>query len=179
MPEFDLESVQIFMNDIAAEMDRCDNGEGMECATLDDALVHYGDLCCKLAWQIQRWGQEVFAGRVAYDPEVEKLWRERGSRLYSRAWQLRGVGQEAEEPCYTLEGRTHLEVGLGELSRILMRWVSPRKAVGPAARQGIDLDSDSAEVVRRRIDSLPSLPSDWEPADPAQREMYRKLRSSC
>ena len=38
-------------------MDRCDNGEGMECATLDDSLVHDGDLCLRLVGRIQLWGK--------------------------------------------------------------------------------------------------------------------------
>ncbi len=178
MTTFDLSAVREFTADLAAQMDRCDNGEGMECATLDGALYHYGEFCFTLSYEIRRWGLEVFAGRVEFDPEVENLWREKGRRVYSRALQMRAIGEKAEVPCYSLDGQRFLEAALWDLHRLLKGWVTPKRAVGPSARLGLDLDPAAAEEAKRRIDSLPHLPADWQPDEQGQREMYRKLRTT-
>ncbi len=85
MTTFDLAEVRDFTADIDARMDRCDNGEEMECTTEDIALRRYAEFCCELRDGLRRWGQAVFSGRVAFDSEVERDLLDAARRLYSRA----------------------------------------------------------------------------------------------
>ena len=43
-----------FTADLENRLTRCDNGEGMECATLDAALQHYTESCCRFAEEVRR-----------------------------------------------------------------------------------------------------------------------------
>lgn len=176
MTTFDLVEVRNFTAELGARMNRCDNGEGMECASLDDALRHYAALCCQFREGVRQWGQAVFAGRVAFDPAVESVWLTEGVQLYARAIEMLAYGQKAEVPCYVLEGQAVLQSALWELGRLLGGWVAPKVAVGPAARQGLPSSADTAEETRKRIESLPPLPADWQPADLRQRGQFKKLR---
>lgn len=177
MTTFDLDEVRGFAADLDSQMDRCDNGEGMECATLDAALHHYAKLCCKFREGVREWGRAVFSGRVEFDPEVEMAWVTEGRRLFLRAFEIWNGGQKSQIPCYMLEGQVMLQAALWDLYRLLTPWVRPKLAVGPAARLGGGLDPAKAEEARRRIASLPPLPADWQPDDPRQQSLYRKLRT--
>lgn len=175
---FDVTEVGSFTDDLAAQMDRCDNGEGMECATLDSALIHYARLCCNLDKAIRLWAREVFAGRVAFDPEVEAIWLSKGLRLLCRAMDMVTRGIDSEDPCYFLEGQQVLIASVMDLHRLLKGWVTPKTAVGPSARHGLPLSLPEAEEARRRVAALPSLPTDWKPNVQRQCELYRKLKSN-
>lgn len=176
MTTFDLVDVQDFIAGLDAQMARCQNGEGMECATVDDALRHHADLCCTFCEGVRQWGYGVFTGRVVYDPEAERLLRQEGERLRARSEDWYRIAHRAELPCYILEGKDLLGPALCALRRLLKTWVSPRLAVGPAARRSLKPDASSITESRRRIDSLPALPADWEPDDPQQRAVRRVLR---
>ena len=127
----------------------------MECAALDAVLRRYSSLCREFCEQVREWGRAVFAGRVEFDPEVERVWREEGSRLHSFAMEAWKCGEAAQGQCDLLEGQGDLLAAIGDLDRLLGRWVTPRLAVGPSARQGLILDPSRAEEVLRRIASLP------------------------
>lgn len=176
MTTFDLAEVRGFVADLTASLNRCDNGEGLECASLDDELRHYAARCCDFREGVRDWGRAVFAGRVAFDPAVERVWQEEGSRLYDRAWELSGYGRDAEGSCYCLEGQLALQSALWHLDQLLANWVTPKLAVGPAARQEIPLSPADAEDARRRIESLSPLPADWQPTDPRQQRQLKKFR---
>jgi len=176
MTTFDLAEVRGFVADLEARMERCDNGEGMECAGLDDTLRHYAALCCTFREGVRQWGRAVFAGRVALDPEVERVWLEDGVRLYSRAVEMLAYGQTAEVPCWELEGQAVLQSALWDLYQLLNGWVTPKRAVGPSARQGLPLTPAAAAVARRRVELLPPLPAEWQPDDARQKRRYSKLR---
>jgi hypothetical protein len=176
MVTFDLAEVRDYATDLDARMNRCDNGEGMECANLDDALRHYAALCCEFRERVRQWGRAVFAGRVGFDPEVERVWRQEGMRLYSRSVEMLAYGQESEVSCYSLDGPAVLQSALWDLSQLLNTWVSPKLAVGPSARQGLTLTPVDSEEVRRRVDELPPLPVEWQPTDPRQRKQFERLR---
>jgi hypothetical protein len=178
MTTFDLAEVRGFAADLDAQMDRCDNGEGMECATLDAALSRYADLCCGFRDAVRQWGRAVFAGRVAFDPEVERAWQDEAVRLYYRARGMLQQAQESEGQCYTLEGRTFLQAALWNLYRLLTGWVTPKLAVGPSARRESAPNSVAIDEVRRRVASLPPLPSSWQPDHQSQRKRYREPRKS-
>jgi hypothetical protein len=177
MTTFDLTEVRAFAADLDARMDRCDNGEGMECATLDASLSRYAELCCAYINEVRQWGRAVFTGQVEFDREVERVLLDEGSRLQSRAKALCARGQRAEGPCYVIEGHRSLQAALWELDRLLRPWVTPARAIGPLARQGLTLDDPVAEEASRRVASLPPLPEDWQPSDPRLRAMYRKPRT--
>ncbi|WP_406697861.1 hypothetical protein V5E97_03335 [Singulisphaera sp. Ch08] len=178
MKTFDLAEVRNFAAYLDSQMRLCDNGEGIECSTLDIALQHYAKLCCDYSNEVRQWGREIFTGRVAFDPKVEQAWREEGLRLFSRALEMASHGQSVEGPCYILDGQKLLWAALFKLHRLLDGWVTPKLAVGPSARQGLALNPSAAEEAHRRIDSLPPLPRDWQPVAPHQQALYRKLRTS-
>src|SRR2546423_11250661 len=135
---FDLGDVRRFTADLDARMDRCDNGEGMECANLDGTLRHYAVLCCEFCEHCRQWGRAIFAGQSAFDPEVERLWIDEGVRLYGRAQELWTYGQQmAQEKCFVLESGAVLGSALRWLEHLLFAWVTPKLAVAPLARRGI------------------------------------------
>jgi hypothetical protein len=127
MTTFDLAEVRNFTANLRAQMDRCDNGEGMMCAILDAALKHYAKECCTFWDAVRRWGREVFAGRVSFDPNVEQLWLAEGYQLYNRAKGMATHGQRAELPCYSLDGQALLRSALWDLYRLLTGWVTPKE----------------------------------------------------
>ena len=178
MTTFELEEVRGFAAELNAQMDRCDNGEGMECATLESALRHYAGLCCRFRDRVREWGRAVFYGHAAFDPQVETAWLDEGLQLYMRAFELWKHGQRHAIACYMLEGQIVLQAALWDLHRLIKQWVSPKRAVGLSARLVVDLDPAQAERVRRQIESLPPLPADWRPDDPQQQRVYRMLKNS-
>lgn len=177
MTTFDLAEVRDFAAVLTARLDHCDNGEGMECATLDAALQHYAQLCCEFRGQVREWGRAVFTGRVAFDPGVDAVFRAEAGKLYARAFELAEYGRRAEVPCYVLDGRAALHAALWDLHRLLNPWVTPGRAVGVGARHEPVTPAEVAEG-RRRLDALPPLPADWQPEDARQRRAFRKLRTS-
>lgn len=176
MTTFDLAEVRGFTADLNARMDRCENGEGMECSNLDDTLRHYASLCCDFRDAVRQWGRAVFSGRAAFDPEVEEKWLLEGCLLWNRAKDMLAYGDEAEVPCYVLDGKAALRSALLGVQQLLVEWVTPKLAVGPSARRKLTLKPAVSEEVRRRIASLPPLPPDWQPADARQQRQYKKLR---
>lgn len=165
MTTFDLVEVRSFVADLDSRMKRCDNGESMECADLDGALRHYALLCCELRESVRQWGRVVFAGRAAYDPEVEHVWLDECARLYSGALKMLDYSIPLEVPCYILDGQDVLKSALWDLDQLLAGWVTPKLAVGPSARQGLELTPHAALETHRRISALSPLPSNWRPAD--------------
>lgn len=173
MTTFDLPEIRGFTANLVARLNQCDNGERMQCATLDAALRHYAALCCEYRDGVRQWGQAIFAGRAAFDPDVERVLRDEGGRLYARAVELLGRGRKAEGACYALDGDAVLRAELWELRRLLDGWVTPKLSVGPAARRGLALTPEAAAEAKRRVEALPPLPADWQPADPRQQRLKR------
>lgn len=176
IPTFDLAEVRRFAADLDARLERCDNGEGVGCANLDDALRHYAKLCCEFCEEVRRWGRAVFAGQVAFDPAVEQVWLDEGVRLHQRASELWAYGREKEGVCFVLEGGAALGSALWYLEQMLAHWVTPKRAVAPLARLGLASTPTLTEETRERIEALRPLPADWQPADPRQRVVFRHLQ---
>jgi hypothetical protein len=176
MKSFDLAEVRHFTADLASRMSRCDNGEGMECSTLEDTLLHYAALCCEYRENVRAWGRAVFSGEIEFDSEVERIWREEGKQLRASAVEVLGYGQKAEGPCYVLDGQAALQAALWNLEKLLKKWVTPKLAVSPSARQRITFSDAEAAEVKRRMDALPPLPVDWQPADPKQQQQLKMLQ---
>lgn len=176
MPTFDVAEVRDFAADMDARMDRCDSGEGVECANLDGALRHYANLCCEFGESVREWGRAVFSGEAAFDPEVERIWLDEGVRLYRRATELWAYGQNLEGKCFVLEGGATLGSALWRLERLLSDWVTPKRAIAPLVRLGVVVNAGDAEQVQERVDALPPLSRDWQPSDPRQRSRLKLLR---
>ena len=174
MTNFDLLSVRAYAASIDDQMERCDNGEGIFCATLDASLRRYAGIACEFRETVRQWGRAVFAGRAAYDIEVERAFLDKTARLYRRLLALWHRASRSEEPCYTLEGHIVLQAALFDLRRLLDNWTQPKKAVSPSARTRVDASAEAREI----LSSLPSLPTDWKPDDTAQQKAYRQLRNS-
>lgn len=176
MTTYDLAEVRFFTADVDARMNRCDNGEGMECANLDGTLRQYAILCCEFHEQVRRWGRAIFYGQAAFDPAVENLWLSEGQELFRRASQLWDHGQEMEGECFVLESGAALGSALWRLERLLNAWVTPRPAVAPLARYGIPMTPAAKEEAQKRIAALPPLAADWQPSNPRGRHLLKKLR---
>ncbi|MGH7138473.1 MAG: hypothetical protein ACREHD_22205 [Pirellulales bacterium] len=176
MLSFDLAEVRDFAADLGARMDRCDNGEGMECASLDGTLRHYANLCCEFCERARQWGRAIFAGQAAFDPDVERIWLDEGVRLYRRASELWAYGQDLQGECFVLEGGASLGSALWRLERLLNDWITPKQAVAPLARLGVTNNPADVEKVQQQINALAPLPADWQPSDPRQRARYKLLR---
>lgn len=179
METFSLSEVNEFVSRLNDDLDRCDNGEGMECETIDAALKHYAASCCNFVQQVQQWGKDVFSGKIEFDPQVEREWKTRGDQLYHRAIEMQTVGQNAESeiPCHILDGQGELAAALWNMYRILYEnWVTPRPSVGPAPRLGASITVD--EEARKQIESLAPLPPGWKPNHIRQALILRKLRAT-
>lgn len=177
MLTFNLQEVRKFTADIGTKLDACDNGEGMECATLESSLQNYAEACCEFCENVRKWGQSVFSGQTQFNREVELMWIEEGKQLYRRAFALWSQSKAAELPCFRLEGQPILQASLWQLYRLVFEWVSPKLAVGPSARHPITNPVD-IDKIKDRIASLPPLPPNWEPSDKRQRLIFRKSRSA-
>jgi len=176
MPTFDLADERRFTADLDARMDRCDNGEGMECASLDGTLRHYAVVCSEFCERIRQWGRAIFYGQAAFDPEVENLWLDEGIELYRRASGLWEYGQELEGECFVLQNGAALGSALWRLELLLSAWVTPKLAIAPLARHGVALTPAAMEEVQKRLDALPPLPGNLQPTDPRRRTLFTKLQ---
>jgi len=176
MQEYGVNEVRQFAAEMKNRMDSCDNGEGLECATLDGTLKNYATLCCEFRDKVREWGKEVFAGHVAFDPEVERILYCEGWEIFARARQLAQEARDAELPCYELDAQVVLESVLWHLHLLLDNWVTPRLAVGPGARQGLSFDEEKRAETSRRVEALKPLPRDWRPSDRKLRARFEKFR---
>ena len=178
MTNFDLASVRAYAASIDDEMNRCDKGEGIVCATLDAALYNYARIACEFRETVRKWGRAVFADRVAYDKEVELAFLDKTARLYRRLLALWHHANQSEGPCYILEGRIVLQAALWDLRRLMDNWTRPEKAVAPSARNRAAQSEDTMREARAILESLPPLPDNWTPEDATQQNAYRQLRNS-
>jgi hypothetical protein len=178
MQTFDLAEVRAFTADLDARMNKCDNGEGMECANVDGTLRQYAVLCCDFCEQVQLWGRAIFYGQAAFDPAVEKLWLDEGIQLYRRASALWTYGQEMQGRCFVLENGAALGSALWRLERLLTSWVTPKPALAPLARHGVTWTPAAKQEAQKRVNALSPLPADWQPTDPRRRPLFQKLLRS-
>ena len=172
MTTFELEEVRQFATDLEVRMNECDDGEGMFCTTIDETLQHYAKLCCEFCEQVQLWDRAVFTGQVAFDEEIDQVFLKEADQLYRRASEMAKYGPGVEEQCGILDGNAAIRAALWKLFQLLNPWQSPKLARSPAARLLKTLDSSAIEEARRRVDSLPPLPSDWQPDLLRQRLMF-------
>jgi hypothetical protein len=153
--------VRRFVSNLNDQFCQCQNGEGMECATLDNQLIHLSLLCHDFIGGIRNWGRDIFARRAEYDSSVEEEWLVGGRQLLRSAQRAWGDAGAVEVECYVLEGQELLVSAIFEMEQLLNHWVSPKPSVGPSARLGSNLSQSVVDEARRRIESLPLLPAEW------------------
>lgn len=178
MTTFDLAEVTKFTFDLRARIDECENGEGMECANLESTLRNCAKWCDEVRIAIREWGKGVFAGRVAFDAEVEQMFIAEGRNVYQHARDVLSLGKASEDECYVLSGPAFLQAALWRLDQLLRNWVTPTPAIGPSARLGLPLSGAAAEEARQRVAALQPLPAEWQPNDLGQQNRWRKLTKS-
>jgi len=175
MTTFDVNQVKDFADTLNAELDQCENGEGLQCHTIDSSLSYCAERCCRFTDAVRRWGRDVFAGKIAFDAAVEQLWKAELSQLYNRALKLHAIGTQFEAECFVFDGKRKLEASLWNLHQLVAGgWVTPKLSVGPSARQQLAFDA----VDRQVLESLPPLPADWIPSDPGQAAQLRRVRGT-
>lgn len=172
---YDRESVRAFAIDLTHRMERCDNGEGTQCATLEDILRLHADLCYKYHADVRAWAREVFTGRIPFDTETDQLFRAAGERLYNRSVSLYEDARTFEQPCCMTGTQATLSDAIWRLHPIVTDWTSPLLAVGPSARYGLTESPAVLAAIRERLDALPPLPADWQPLDPEQQARFRMM----
>lgn len=175
MTTFDYQQVRKFADGLNAELDQCENGEGIQCFSLDSTLIFCADRCYEFSKELRQWGRGVFSGQVAFDPDAEQLWKAELLRLYTRAAALLATAKQAEDMCFVLDGQQKLGAALFRLAQFIHPWVTPKLAVAPSARQV--LGDDFVDEVKRQIASLPSLPADWMPVEARQAKRFKKLKA--
>jgi hypothetical protein len=179
MLTFDLAGVREFTADISARMPSLPEPvEGMECAKMEDLLRRYAELCREFCGRVRAWGHAVFSGRVDFDPEVERLLREGGSDVHSQATWAFQCGQVIEREYSTLEGMSSLRYAIDELGQLLQGWVTPKLAVGPAAKRWRYPDQAATEEERRRVASLLAAPASRESNGAGPQALAREVRTS-
>jgi hypothetical protein len=124
----------------------------------DAPFERHASLCREFLEHVRRWGRDVFAGREPFDPAVEAVWREEGSRLldHARAMGLQDFDEATQRSHGAPAGPDAAISAVLDLERLLERWVSPRLAVGPSARGGLVLDPTADAEARRRLEALPT-----------------------
>lgn len=173
MTTFDLAEVRSFTEGLNARRERCDHAEGTDCANLDGTLSSYALVCRDYCLGVRQWARAIFYGKAAFDPQVETLLLMIGRDLHQRASELWAYGKEMEGDCFVLEGGAPLGATLWQLERLLTTWVTPQRSVAPLARHGVP--TDGVDEAQRRIAALPQLPADWQPVDPRQSTVLRKI----
>ncbi len=179
MTTFDLAEVRDFAADLDAGLARHATSESMGGPGLDNVLRDYAELCRDCCDQIKRWGDAVYSGRTAFEAESERVLKEGGERLYSRAREIdQAASQSATIASRPSEAHLALHTALVELDRLLRGWVTPSLAVGPSAKRWRYPEQAATEEEIQRVASLPPLPADWQPADPRLPIPRRKPRTS-
>lgn len=169
----ELPAVRRFAADMTEQLRRCDDGTERECLTLAGRIDRCGRLCRELREYIRSWSQAVFAGRLGFEQADEDVLKAQVGRLVAVVGPVAAEGRTMCSVCqvYTpLPGLPALTGHLADLDHLLRNWVSPRLAVGPAAR--VVIPDDAARRMRERLADVPPLPDDWQLADPKRLGLF-------
>lgn len=178
MTSFDLAEVRSFAADLDDRFERFHQGKGRAPIRHEEMLRHFTVLCREFHEEVRAWGRAVFSGQVSFDEEVERVWREEGLRLHRRAVEVLSSKKKAANAPTLREASEQLQAILLDLHRLLLDWVRPQLAVGPAARANGSLNDEIVSKARKTLEKLPGLPPTWEPADPVQVRRFQKLHKS-
>jgi hypothetical protein len=176
MPDtLDLHAVRRFTDDLNDRLRRCDNGEGIICNTLEESINHYVQMCRELRAYINAWARSIFTKQVPFDPEVEKVLKEEVRHLLKRAKEVAARGRAMDGYCFILQGLNLLHCHIADFDYLLENWVSPQPAIAPAPR--VQWTKAAEREISERLQTLPPLPSDWQPTNPEQLAVFRKLKA--
>jgi len=170
----DLSTVRRFTADLNDKLTRCDNGEGMVCASLDERINYYVETCGELREYVNRWARAIFTGELPFESETEALLKAQVQRVLHRAKEVAALGRAMTGKCFELRGLNALHYFVADFDYLLQNWVSPRRSVSPAPR--LKRPDAVRQQIINRLEQLPPPPSDWRPSDPKQQALFNKQR---
>ena len=173
---FDVESVQRFAKDLTQRRANCpdeSHGEGEYCSELDAKMDCRLKLGTELRNAIRDWAMEVFAGRIGFEPQVERIFLVSLRSELAEVQPLLSIARKYETPCYEFKRCTELARLAGKLQFLLDYWVSPKKSVSPGARVATSEEAD--REIRERVKDMPPLPQML--ADKVRLRLRRRRRS--
>lgn len=161
---------------LSAELDECEGGESLYCYNLDKTLTCSADKYFKFAHDVRQWADNVFCGRVIFDPAAETLWKATLENFVQRASRLlsNGLAASGEHGCDMMDGTNKLRLALFAMHQLLHPWITPRLAVGPSSRQPYTTDPVKLEEGRNKLSTLAPLPADWKPYNQQQASMIQR-----
>ncbi len=130
---YDLPAVQQFALEIHSRRASC-NGEGMFCSNVDESLGCHFKVCDELIQAVTNWAREVFAGRIEFEPEVERVFKSELERALDDARSCAQFGRSVTTECFNLERLSSLESAVQRIDFLLKNWISPQKSVAPGPR---------------------------------------------
>jgi hypothetical protein len=148
----DLPTVRRFAEDLNDRVRQCDSGEGTICATLEQSINHYVQLCTELRAGINQWAKAVFRGEAEFDSTVEGLFQDEIRHVLRRAKQVAARGRAMDVQCFALQGLNALHGYIADLDYVLENWVSPSLAVSPAPR--VKIPQEVEQKIRERLNRL-------------------------
>jgi hypothetical protein len=172
---YDLAAVRHFTEDLSNRRNRCDNGEGQICSSLEQKIGQYVRMCEELRSAIKQWARAIFAGDAEYDSEVERVWKTELTSLLHHAKQVAAQGRAMNWQCYELQWLDSLHYCVADFDYVLANWVSPRLSTSPAPRTR--LSEDTKRKAAERLEKLAPLSSDWQPTDPEQLAFFQKQKA--
>ncbi len=159
MPTSEPAAVRSFLADLDARMAAGRDGDDPDRPLIDADLRDQAAICLEFREAARRWARDVFAGRVAFDGEVERAWIAEGRRLLAQAMKTWQRGLRTVVPGGAEEELASLHLAIDDLDQFLRAWVTPQLAVGPSARVKLDLSDEEVQAVRRKLADLPPPPS--------------------
>jgi hypothetical protein len=165
LAEFELAEVRRFTEELRVRRQTC-NDEGMYCSDLDEQIGCQFDVCVALRSKLGHWVDAVFTGSIAFDPEVDALFRSEVRTAVNIARPLVDHGFEVETECYSLGRLDSLDEIVRDFESLLRNWVCPQKAVAPGYR--VSPGEATSRQIKDRNSSWPPLGADWQPMDKGQ-----------
>jgi hypothetical protein len=163
---------------LESKLNECEGEESLYCHNLETTLSCSADHCLKFVEEVLQWSSDVFSGSVIFDPAAEQLWKASLENFYQRGTRLlsNGYAASGEHGCSTMSGANKLRIALFEMQKLMYSWVAPTLAVGPSSRQQYATDPAKIEEGKRKLASLPLLPSDWKPYNKQQDLMIQRVK---
>jgi hypothetical protein len=155
---FDVAAVLCFAMDFKDRLGRCNNREGIGCSNVDRSINDCVLLCVEFWQYLKQWGQAVFAARVPFDQNVERLLIDEARQLLSHTKQLAAYGRTRDAQGSKPQKLDALHYYLADFDYLLENWVSPQRSVGPAPR--VTVPEAMKQEILRNLATLPPLPNE-------------------
>lgn len=119
MKTLDLTETRGYVADIFTRLNRCDNGEGMGCATLEESLSLYASECDWFCETVRQQLGSLLVGSTEAGLKSARLWIDEGRSLHVRAKNRLAVGTTMINVCYPFSGEAKLGAALTRLEEVL------------------------------------------------------------